>query len=129
MKKILLQIISAIAGLWLSTILIQGVSLRSYPTSIFFGFSLTENWHVFIVIGIILGLLNYFLINFLKSLSLPLEKIFNEFFAITIGMGFLWFVNLIFEEITILTSLSILYTTLIIWLLNIILNIILNKKY
>ena len=99
-KKLLSQIIAGVAGLWLAVMFVPNVAVNINPDSSFFGFSLTEQWQMFLVLGIILGLLNYFVRPVLKALALPLE-IYAP-----------WF-------------LPLLYTTLIVWALNLVISKIL----
>jgi len=128
MKKLLSQIVAAIAGLWLATLFVGGVVVRAYPTSNFFGVELTAQWEIFLFLGIILGLLNYFLKPLLKTLSLPLEIITLGLFTIVIDMILIWILDLVFDELTVPLFLPLLYTALIIWGLNIILGLFLAKK-
>lgn len=128
MNKLLSQIIAATIGLWLSTMFVPEVIIRTYPTSNFFGFTLTAQWQIFLVLGIALGLINYFLKPFLKALSLPLEIISLGLFAVIINMALIWLLDLIFSELTVPFFLPLLYTTLIIWILNIIISLFLRKK-
>jgi putative membrane protein len=128
MKRLLSQIIAAILGLWLSSLFIPGVVIRAYPTSNFFGFSLTAQWEIILALGIVLGLLNYFLKPLLKTLSLPLEIISLGLFTIVIDMALIWLLDLMFDELYVPLFLPLLYTTLIIWGLNIIISFFLVKK-
>ena len=134
MKRLFSQVVSAILGLWLATLFVQGVVIRTYPTSNFFGFTLTQQWEIFVVLGIVLGLLNYFLKPILKALSLPIEIITLGLFTIVINMGLIWLLDKMFDELYIPRGtfwvLPLLYTTLIIWGSNIIISLFLvkNKK-
>lgn len=127
MKRLLSQIVAAAIGLWLSTIFVQGVIIRSYPTSNFFGFSLTTQWEIILVLGIVLGLLNYFLKPILKTLALPLEILTLGLFTIVINMALIWLLDVMFDELTIPIWLPLLYTTLIIWGLNIVIGFFTTK--
>ena len=127
MSKLLSQIIAAIIGLWLATLFVTGVAIKAYPTSKFFGFSLTERWEIFLVLGLALGLLNYFLKPILKTLSLPLEIITLGLFTLVIDMALIWLLDLMFDELTVPFFLPLLYTALIIWALNIIVSFFLTK--
>ena len=120
MRKLLSQIIAAIIGLWLATLFVHGVVIRTYPTSNFFGFALTAQWEIILVLGIVLGLLNYFLKPLLKNLSLPLEIISLGLFTIVINMGLIWLLDQMFDELYVPLFLPLLYTTLIIWGLNLV---------
>ena len=128
MKRLLSQIIAAALGLWLATLYVSGVVIRTYPTSNFFGFSLTTQWEIIAVLGIVLGLLNYFLRPVLKTLSLPLEVLSLGLFTIVIDMGLLGLLDKMFDELYIPLWLPLLYTTLIIWGLNLVIGFFLIKK-
>ena len=127
MKRLLSQIIAAALGLWLATLFVHGVVIRTYPTSNFFGFRLTTQWEIIIVLGIVLGLLNYFLKPLLKALSLPLEILTLGLFTIVINMALIWLLDKMFDELLVPFWLPLLYTTLIIWVLNIIISFFLTK--
>ena len=122
MKTLLSQIVTAVLGLWLAMLFVPGVIIRAYPTSNFFGFSLTAQWEIILLLGIVLGLLNYFLKPLLKALSLPLEIITLGLSTIVINMALLWILDKMFDELYIPLFLPLLYTTLIIWGLNIIIS-------
>ena len=128
MKRLLSQIVSAAAGLWVATMVVRGVVIRAYPNSSFFGFSLNQTWEIILVLGIVLGLLNYFIRPILKTLALPLEIITLGLFTVVINMALLWFLDLIFDELYIPLFFPLLYTTLIIWGLNVIIQAILVRK-
>ncbi|MCX6723966.1 MAG: phage holin family protein [Candidatus Staskawiczbacteria bacterium] len=128
MRRLLSQIIAGILGLWLAALYVPGVVIRAYPNSNFFGFALTAQWEIFLVLGIVLGLLNYFLKPLLRALSLPLEIITVGLFTIVINMALLWLLDLMFDELYVPLYLPLLYTTLIIWGLNIIISFFLIKK-
>ena len=128
MKKLLSQIIVAILGLWLATLFVPEVIIRTYPTSNFFGFSLTAQWEIFLILGIVLGLLNYFLKPLLKTLSLPLEIVSLGLFTIVINMALIWLLDVMFDELYVPFFLPLLYTTLIIWGLNIIISFLIVKN-
>jgi putative membrane protein len=128
MRKLLSQIIAAILGLWLATLFVPGVIIRAYPTSNFFGFPLTAQWEILLVLGFVLGLLNYFLKPLLKTLALPLEIITLGLFTIVINMALIWLLDMMFDELSIPFLLPLLYTTLIIWGLSIVIKLFLVKN-
>ena len=124
-KKLLSQIISAVAGLWLAVYFIPEVAAKVYSDSSFFGFPLTQQWQILLLLGIILGLLNYFIRPILKIISLPLQMLTLGLFSIVINMGMIWFLDLMFDELYAPWLFPLLYTTLIIWALNLIISKIL----
>ncbi len=128
MRKLLSQIIAAGLGLWLATLFVAGVVIRTYPESNFFGFPLTAQWEILLVLGIVLGLLNYFLKPLLKMLALPLEIITLGLFTIVINMALIWLLDKMFDELYVPIFLPLLYATLIIWALNLVIGFFLNKN-
>ena len=87
-----------------------------------------KNIAIFLVLGIVLGLLNYFLKPLLRALSLPLEIITLGLFTIVINMALIWLLDMMFDELSVPFFLPLLYTTLIILALNIIISFFLAKK-
>jgi len=128
MKKLLSQVVSAGLGLWLASMFVSGVVVTYYADSSFFGISITAQWQMFLVLGIILGLLNYFIAPILKAIALPLEIVTLGLFTFVINGGLIWFLDLIFDEVKIPWMWPLIYTTLIIWALNLIIQKILIKK-
>jgi len=128
MKKLLSQIASAGLGLWLASMFVSGVVVTYYADSSFFGISITAQWQMFLVLGIILGLLNYFIAPILKAIALPLEIVTLGLFTFVINGGLIWFLDLIFDEISIPWMWPLIYTTLIIWALNLVIQKILIRK-
>jgi len=129
MKSLLSQIVAATLGLWLATLLLPTIVVRAYPSSNFFGIPLTAQWQIFLVLGITLGLLNYFLKPLLKAFTLPLEIITLGLFTIVIDMGLLWILDYIFDELYVPLFLPVLYTILITWVINALIGFILIKNH
>jgi len=128
MRRLLSNIISAALGLWISLLFVPGIIIRTYPESNFFGFLLTAQWEIILVLGLVLGLLNYFLKPILKTLSLPIEIVTLGLFTIVINMALIWLLDKIFDELYVPLFLPLLYTTLLIWALNLIINFFLMKN-
>ena len=127
MGKLLSQIIAGALGLWLATLFVQGVVIRVYPASNFFGFTLTQQWEIILILGIVLGLLNYFLKPILEAFSLPLEIITLGLFTVVINMALIWLLDIMFDELYVPFFLPLLYTTLIIWGINVVIGFFLIK--
>jgi len=128
MKKLLSQIAAATAGLWLADYLISEVAVVTRPNSSFFGFSLTAEWQIFLILGIVLGLINFFLKPIINAITLPLRIITLGIFSIFINMGMIWLLDKMFEELLVPWFYPLLWTTLIIWALNAIIGFFLNHK-
>mgnify|MGYP000029443854 CR=1 FL=1 len=128
MKRFLSQVISATIGLWIATLFISGVIVRPYPDSNFFGISLAAQWQIFLFLGIVIGLISYFIKPLLNTIVLPLKIITIPIFSFSIEMILIFILDLIFDELIIPFFLPLFYTSLIIWFTNIVLQFILVKK-
>lgn len=125
MKKLVIQIIAGIVGIFLATEFVPGVSLEIIPgQSSFFGIVLTANWQILILVGSVLGLLNFFLKPVLKMLTFPLRVLTLGLFGFVINMFLVWAVAILFLEFEIQGLIPLFWTTLIIWLASIILGLI-----
>jgi len=128
MRKLISQIIAGVLGLWLAILFVPEINTRVFSDSNFFGVPLTTKWHIIVLLGFILGLINFFVKPILKAITLPLRIVTLGFFSLIINMALIWAVDLIFQEITIPWFWPLLWTTLIIWFLGIALPKIFSKK-
>ena len=122
MRKILSQIIAATAGLWVSSMFISGVKVTILPDSNVFGVSLTQLWQIFLVLGIVIGLLNRFIKPLLAVLTLPLQIITLGLFTFIINLGLMWLVDIAFREFTAPLLWPLVSTAFIISAFNIIIS-------
>jgi putative membrane protein len=128
MKSLLSQVAAAISGLWLASSFVPGVVIRIYSDSSFFGFALNAQWQILLILGILLGLLNFFVKPILNAISLPLRIITLGLFSIVISMGMIWALDLMFAELYVPWLYPLLWTTLVIWGLSIIFDFFLKNK-
>ena len=129
MKKVLLQIIAGIFGIWLAVLFIPEIKVSLSSNSNFFGIPLTLQWQIILLLGLVLGLLNFFVKPIINTITLPLRIITLGLFSIVVNMGMLWILDFIFEEITIPWFWPLFWTTIIIWFLNILIpKFIINRS-
>ncbi|OGZ27283.1 MAG: hypothetical protein A2365_01045 [Candidatus Nealsonbacteria bacterium RIFOXYB1_FULL_40_15] len=102
--RLILHIISALAGLYLSARIVPGVE--------FYG-----SWKMLIFTGFVLGLASFFVKPILKAVSLPVIMITLGLFSIVINMAIVWLIaDVVFPEaIEISGLIPLFWTTLIIW--------------
>jgi putative membrane protein len=104
--KLLFHIISGILGLFLAARFIPGVE--------FYGTFL-----MLVIVGLVIGLINFYIKPFLKVISFPIRILTLGIFSLIIDMALIWFVEIIFpRELEITGLMPLFYTTLIIWALN-----------
>ncbi len=103
------QIVVGIIGFFLADRFIEGVVIDP-PMMI-------------ISAGIILGIINFFVKPILNLITFPLRVITLGLFTFVINIAIVWFVQAIFLEISIDLFLPLLYTTIIVWVLGLILQL------
>ena len=128
LKKLVAQMAGAIIGLWLATTFVQGVELKLLPDSSFFGIGLNAPWQVFLILGIVLGILNFFVKPVLNLITLPLRIITLGLFGFVVSGALIWIVDVVFKEFSAPLLYPLLITTLIIWGLSLVLSIIFKEK-
>jgi putative membrane protein len=128
MKSLFSQVAAAICGLWLASLFVPGAIIRIYSDSSFFGFPLNAQWQILFILGILLGLLNFFVKPILNALALPLRIITLGLFSIVISMGMIWVLDLMFAELYVPWLYPLLWTTLIVWGLSIVFDFFLQNK-
>ncbi|KKP32789.1 MAG: hypothetical protein A2312_02665 [Candidatus Staskawiczbacteria bacterium RIFOXYB2_FULL_32_9] len=128
MKKLFSNIVAGFLGLWLTVLYVPSVVLNIFDDSSFFGFSLTTEWQILLVLGVILGLLNYFVKPILNGITLPLRVITLGIFGVIVNMAIVWFLDIMFKEISIPFWLPLLETSLIVWAINFLLLKILKTN-
>ena len=87
-RKLILQIIAGILGIWLASQLINGVEF-------------TDTFRTLCYAGLILGLINFFIKPVLNLITLPLRILTFGLFSLLINMGIVWAIEIFFEELSI----------------------------
>lgn len=105
MRSIFLQIFSGIIALWLSVQFIDKVEFNG-PLKLF------------VIVGIILGLINFFIKPVLKKITLPLTWLTLGLFSLIINMAMVWIVDILFPELIIQGIIPLFWTTVLVWFSN-----------
>ena len=128
MSKFFSNIIAGILGLYLAVLFVPGVTMQLFSDSNIFGYILTASWQVFLLLGIILGLINFFIKPILSGITLPLRIITLGLFSVIINMALVFILDIMFREITIPLWIPLLETSLIVWIINFLILRILGKN-
>jgi len=129
MERLFWQIIAGILGIFLATKFVPGVSLEIIPgQSQFFGIEFTAPWQVLVLVGGVLGLVNFFIKPILKIITLPLRILTFGLFSLVINMLMVWMVDILFPELTILGLIPLFWTTIIVWVLCFLLGLYTPRK-
>lgn len=114
--KLLFHAVSGVLGLFLAAKFIPGVE--------FIG-----SIRMLLIIGAILGLINFLLKPILRAVSLPIRILTFGLFSLVINMGMVWFVEILFpKDLEITGLLALFWTTLIIWGLNFLFGLYTPKR-
>lgn len=111
-KKLIINIISSIAGLYLAIHFIPGVSFDG------------NLWEI-LLFGSILGLVNSFLKPVLKVLTLPLNFVTLGLFGLILNLFLVWLVIDVLSTISLSGLFPLIFTTLVIWGIHLIIGLIL----
>jgi len=124
MTSIIWQIIGGILGIFLATKFVPGVSLEIIPgKSIFFGLALTQRWQIIVLVGGVLGLINFFIKPILNKITLPLKVLTLGLFSLILNMAVIWVLDVLFLELQISGLIPLFWTTIIVWLINFLLGL------
>ena len=114
--KLLFHIVSGILGLFLAAKFIPGVEFMG-------------SYKMLIIIGGVLGIINFFIKPILKAISLPIRILTLGIFSLVINMGMVWLIEILFpRDLEITGLLPLFLTTIIIWALNFFFGIYSPKK-
>ena len=114
MRNLALQIISGILGFWLANQFIDGVNIGI--------------WKTLLLAGLILGLINTFIKPILRFITLPLRILTLGLFGLVINLAIIWLVDYLFQDLVIGSLTALFWTSVLIWGLSTILNLIFPKS-
>lgn len=117
MGKLLFHIISGILGLYLAARFVPGVEFYGPYKALF-------------LIGVILGLVNFFIKPIIKAITLPLTILTLGLFSLVINMLIVWIVaDVLFpQDLEIHGIVPLFWSTIIIWALNLFFGLYNHKK-
>ncbi len=123
MENLLWRITLGTLAIFLAARFVPGVAISVIPgQSVFLGIALTEEWQVILVIGIILGLINFFIKPILDKITIPLKILTLGLFSLILNMAIIWFLDILFKELQINGIIPLFITTVIVWITNLILG-------
>ena len=119
MERLFWHIIAGILAIFLVIRIVPGVALEVIPgKSIYFGIELDQQWKLIILVGSILGLINFFVKPILNALTIPLKILTFGLFSLILNMGLIWFLEIVFEEFEISGITPLFFSTIIVWLVT-----------
>jgi len=122
-ENLIWRIISGALGIFLAVRFVPGVSLKIIPgESVFFGIALTQNWQIILLVGSILGLINFFVKPILDKITWPLKLLTFGIFSLVLNMAIIWFLDVLFPEFQVSGLIPLFWTTVICWGINFILG-------
>lgn len=114
--KLLRKLAAGLCGIFLVVNLLDGVKVTILPgKSGFFGIVFTQEWQILLVLGFVLGLINYFVKPILNFISFPLRILSFGFFSLILNMFLVWLLDFIFVELEIEGFKNLFLATILIW--------------
>jgi len=114
-SKLFFQIIAGILGLFIAVKIIPGIEFTGPIQTI-------------LITGTALGLVNFFVKPVIKLITFPIRILTFGLFSLVINMVLIWLAVDIFSSIEIMGLISLFWTTIIIWALNLVFEIYISKK-
>jgi putative membrane protein len=115
MRRLLIQIAIGIIGIWLANQFIEGVSFRG-------------TFQQLILVGSILGLVNFFLKPIVQLITFPLRLLTLGLFTFIINMLMIEIVDILFPELTIVGIVPLFWTAVLLWGLGIVIPLFIPKR-
>lgn len=107
---------AGLCGIFLAYNLLDGVKISLLPgKSGFLGIVFTKEWQIVLMLGICLGLINYFVKPILNLLSFPLRILSFGLFSLLLNMFLVWLLDFIFVELEIEGFKNLFLATVLIW--------------
>jgi putative membrane protein len=121
-ENLIWRVISSILGIFLAVKFVSGVKITTNGSAIF-GIVLSQDWQVIVLVGTVLGLINFFIKPILDKITWPLKLLTLGGFSLILNMAILWFLDVLFLEFQILGMVALFWTTVICWVINFILTL------
>jgi len=122
-EKIFWYIVAGYLSIFLTTRFIPGTNLTVSGASTYFGILFDEEWKLILLIGAILGLINFFVKPILDKITIPLKILTLGLFSLAINMGLIWSLDVFFEEFQIAGIIPLFLTTVVVGLVNFFLGV------
>jgi len=124
MERLIWSILAGILAIFLATRFVPGVSLEIIPgESVYWGVVFTQRWQILVLVGTILGLINFFVKPILDKITLPLKILTLGVFSLILNMAIIWILDVLFLEFQILGIIPLFWTTMLVWGINLLLGI------
>ena len=124
MERLFWYIVAGILAIFLATKFVPGVSLEVIPgKSIYFGIEFDQQWKLLVLVGGILGLINFFIKPILDKITIPLKILTLGLFSLILNMALIWLLEILFQEFEISGIIPLFFTTIIVWLVNFFLGV------
>lgn len=123
-QKLFWYTIGGTLSIYLATLFVAGVSLEIIPgQNTFFGIEFTEQWHLLLIVGGILGIINVFVKPIISLLTLPLRILTLGLFPLIVNMFIVWVLDIIFLELVIVGLVPLFFTSVIALIINFLLGL------
>lgn len=99
--KFLGRIIASLLVLYFLDRFVNGVEVKIFPNSNFFGYALTERWQIFLILSLALALINSFIKPIINFITFPLRFLTFGLFGFIINIFLLKILDWSFLEFSI----------------------------
>lgn len=115
LRRLFIQLVVAILGIWIASRFIEGVVFRGTVQQL-------------LLVGSVLGLVNFFLKPIVNIITFPLRLLTLGLFTFALNMLMIWIVDVLFPELDIIGIIPLFWTAILLWAAGFVVPVLFPKK-
>jgi len=118
MERLFWHIVAGVLSIFLAVRFVPGVSLEVIPGETFFRIEIAQEIQALLLVGGILGIINFFVRPIINRITLPLKILTLGLFPFILDLITVWILDVFFQEFTVLGLTPLFFTAAIVWITN-----------
>ncbi len=123
MERLFWHIVAGVLSIFLAARFVPGVSLEVIPGETFFRIEIAQEIQALLLVGGILGIINFFIRPIINRITLPLKVLTLGLFPFILDLITIWILDVLFQEFTVLGLTPLFFTAAIVWITNLFLGL------
>ncbi|MCK5211961.1 phage holin family protein [Candidatus Parcubacteria bacterium] len=118
MERLFWHIVAGVLSIFLAARFVPGASLEVIPGETFFRIEIAQEIQALLLVGGILGIINFFIRPIINRITLPLRILTLGLFPFILDLITIWLLDVFFQEFTVLGLTPLFFTAAIVWITN-----------
>jgi uncharacterized membrane protein YvlD (DUF360 family) len=118
MERLFWHLVAGVLSIFLAVRFVPGVSLEVIPGETFFRIEIAQEIQALLLVGGILGIINFFIRPIINRITLPLKALTLGLFPFILDLITIWGLDVFFQEFTVLGLTPLFFTATIVWITN-----------